>query len=320
VNADDESSPQIAVQLATTIIAKKAPVIIGPATTSNCSAVFPLVVDGPVLWCLTPGFHPPRGSYGFSSNALTSALINDTVRYFHALGLNRIALIATTDASGQDGERNLDAAVAAPDVAGASVVDREHFNVSDVSVTAQMARIKASGAQALIAWASLTPFTTVLRSFNDAGLEIPVATTNANGSAAQLKTYVSFVPKMLLVAAMLNQIPDQIPPGPVKRKVDQFYADYRTMLGILPEGSSNLVWDAALIIVDALKRYGPNATASQIRDYIENLHGWVGINGVYDFRDGSQRGLGENNVIVTRWDSARNVFVAVSAAGGAPLK
>jgi len=96
VNQDDESSPQVAVQLAATIIAKKAQVIIGPATTSNCSAVFPLVVEGPVLWCLTPGFHPPRGSYGFSSNASTSALINDTVRYFHALGLNKIALIAST--------------------------------------------------------------------------------------------------------------------------------------------------------------------------------------------------------------------------------
>jgi branched-chain amino acid transport system substrate-binding protein len=317
---DDQTNPQVAVAAANVILAKSVPVILGPATTANCNAIFPLVQNGPVLWCFSPGFHPPKDSYGFSSNTSTGALIVDTVRYFHALGLNRLALIASTDATGLDGERMLDAAVTAPEMTGVSVVARQHFNVDDISVAAQMAAIKSSGAQALVAWTSLAPFATVVRGFTGAGLDIPIATTNANGSAAQLKSYASFIPKTLLIAAMLNQVPEQVPAGPVKRKIDEFYAAYRAALGFAPEGSANLSWDAATIVVDALRKYGPNATARQIRDYIENLHGWIGINGEYDFRDGSQRGLGEKNLIVMRWDPARNVFSGVSRPGGTPLR
>ena len=42
-----------------------------------------------------------------------------------------------------------------------TVVAREHFNLTDISVAAQMANIKSSGAQALIAWSTGTPVATI---------------------------------------------------------------------------------------------------------------------------------------------------------------
>jgi branched-chain amino acid transport system substrate-binding protein len=323
---DDQTNPQVAVLLAKTIIAKNVPVILGPAMTANCNAVFPLVQDdGPVLWCFTPGFHPPKDSFGFSSNASTTALIRATAVYCHALGLNKVALIASTDATGQDGEKTLDATLAAPDLGGMSVVAREHFNVTDLSVAAQVARVKASGAQVLFAWTTATPLATVLHGVDEAGLDIPVVTTPGNSSATQLKSYAGFVPKTLIMGAMVNQVSDPAqlasrPNGPLKRKIDEYYGEYKTTLGILPDGSSNIAWDSAIIVLDALRKYGPNATPRQIHDYIENLHGWVGINGEYDFRDGSQRGLSEKNIVVVRWDPAGTAFVAVSKPGGLPLR
>ena len=65
---------------------------------------------------------------------------------------------------------------------------------------------------------------------------------------------------------------------------------------------------------------GTDATPDAIRAYIEGLHGWAGINGLYDFRDGSQRGLAENTAIVIRWNGANATFEGVSKPGGAPLK
>jgi branched-chain amino acid transport system substrate-binding protein len=316
---DDQSNPQIAVQLANGIIAKKAAVILGPSLVGDCGAILPLVQNGPVLWCFSPGFHPPKDSYGFSSNSSTTDLIKDNVRYFHALGLNKIGLVVTTDASGQDGERSIDAAIAEAENAGMSVVAREHFNISDVSVAAQIAHVKASGAQAMFAWTTGTPLGTVLRGIAEGGLDIPVATTNANAYSVQLKSYAGFMPKTLLFAGQFHQVPGQIPDGPVKRKIAQYYAAYKT-IGAVPEGSNSLSWDSTLIVIDALKKYGPAATAQQIHDYIENLHGWTGINGEYDFRDGSQRGLGEKDGIIIRWDPVKSAFVGMSKPGGMPLK
>jgi branched-chain amino acid transport system substrate-binding protein len=79
-------------------------------------------------------------------------------------------------------------------------------------------------------------------------------------------------------------------------------------------------WDPALIVVNAYKKLGPNATASQFRDYLSGLHGFAGANGVYDFRDGSQRGLTQANAIMVRWDAGRDTWIAISKFGGEPLK
>jgi hypothetical protein len=40
------------------------------------------------------------------------------------------------------------------------------------------------------------------------------------------------------------------------------------------------------------------------------------VNGIYDFRDGSQRGISASAVVVDRWDVAKQTFVVVSKPGG----
>lgn len=71
-----------------------------------------------------------------------------------------------------------------------------------------------------------------------------------------------------------------------------------------------------MIMISALRTLGTQATAQQVRDYIVNLHGWVGINGVYDFRDGMQRGIGQRSQVMDRWDKTRSEFIAVSRPAG----
>jgi ABC-type branched-subunit amino acid transport system substrate-binding protein len=78
-------------------------------------------------------------------------------------------------------------------------------------------------------------------------------------------------------------------------------------------------WDSAQIVLNALRKIGLKATATQIRDYIAGLHSWYGAAGQYDFRDGSQRGLTAKTSVVVRFDAAKGRFVPVSRIGGAPL-
>jgi hypothetical protein len=89
--------------------------------------------------------------------------------------------------------------------------------------------------------------------------------------------------------------------------------------GIRPDFQNNIAWDPAMIIVSAYRAEGPNATAQQLQSYIQNLHSWAGINGIYDFRDGLQRGITLGVGVVVRWDPAKGDFVAMSKLGGYPL-
>ena len=74
-----------------------------------------------------------------------------------------------------------------------------------------------------------------------------------------------------------------------------------------------------MVIIDALRKIGPNATAAQLHTYLEGLHDYTGITGTYDFRDGSQRGLTVNSTLIMRWDPDKADFVSVSKAGGDPM-
>jgi branched-chain amino acid transport system substrate-binding protein len=75
-----------------------------------------------------------------------------------------------------------------------------------------------------------------------------------------------------------------------------------------------------MIVISALRKFGPTATAAQIRTYITNLQGFPGINGEYDFKAEPQRGLQRDATVMVKWDPTKNDWYAVSRAGGAPLK
>jgi branched-chain amino acid transport system substrate-binding protein len=315
---DDQSNPQVAVQLLTGVIAKHVPIVLGSTLAAMCGAMLPLVKDGPVDYCFSSAIYPPKGSYMFSGNISTKDLLAVNIRYFRQRGWKRIALITTTDASGQDGDRNMDALLADPENNGVTLAAHEHFNPGDVSVDAQMTRIKDSGAQALIIYAAGTPFGTVLHGAADVGLTVPMSTTTANLSYAAMKQFSAFMPQELYFTGPPGVALDAIPNGPLKNAVRTF-VDSAKAAGLHPDIGLLAGWDPALIVVSALNKLGLDATSAQIESYIENLHGWAGAYGVYDFRDGSQRGLAQNNGIVVRWDPAKDYWVGVSKFGGAPL-
>jgi branched-chain amino acid transport system substrate-binding protein len=320
VIADDQSQPQVDVQLASALIAQGVPIILGPSLTGGCNAINALLKpDGPLLYCLTAGAHPAKGGYAFTYGVSTRDLIAVTMRYFHDKGWKKIALITSTDASGQDGEAGVDEALKRPEFADMTLVAREHYAVADQTVDAQITRIKAAGPQAIFAWGTGSPIGTVFRSIGNVGLDLPVAVSASNLIYPQMKQFAAILPPQFMSAGLPAVALDSIPPGPLHTAVKD-YTDGITAFGQHPDVAQAIGWDPALILIGAYKKLGLTATATQFRDYLSTLHGFAGANGVYDFRDGSQRGLSEANGIMVRWDAGKDTWVAISKFGGEPLK
>jgi len=97
---DDQTNPQITVQIANGILAEKPAVMLGSSIVAMCNAMAPLLKEGPFDYCLSPGVHPAPGSYQYSTSADTHALIEALVRYFRSSGKAKIAFMTSTDASG----------------------------------------------------------------------------------------------------------------------------------------------------------------------------------------------------------------------------
>jgi branched-chain amino acid transport system substrate-binding protein len=319
---DDQTSPQVAVQLTNQILATKPAVFIGSEIVAMCNAQAPLVAkNGPVMYCLSPGAHPDPGSYEFSAGISTKDLWVALVRYLRLSGLNQIAMITPTDASGQDADRGLDGAVARAENAGVKIVAREHFNPSDISVTAQMTRIAAAKPNVVIGWAAGTPFGTVLKAFNDSGLKTPVVTTTANLSWPMIAQFGTILPPKLLFPAYPGS-PDtsMLHLEPAIQQAKAAYHRSLAEINVKADNGTDVAWDPLMIIVSALRSLGPNATADQIHNYIANLRNYAGANGNYNFPQTPQRGLDFGNAIVAEWDPVRQEFVCVSHFGGVPLE
>lgn len=314
---DDQSNPAVDVQIVNRIVASKAPVMIGPELTASCAAAVPLLKDGPVSMCLSPGLHPDPGGYAFSAAASNLDLAIVTQHYAKRRGWKRVAFLFTTDASGQDGEHWIRQAFGEPEASGTQIVAIEHYGVTDVSVAAQLARIKAAAPDALDVWSSGASSATALRGIQDAGLDIPILTSYSNATSAQMAAYKGFVPKELLIAgppAMLP--PDQLDRGRLRNAVDAFYAAFERA-GTRPDVLQAGAWDAGHIVVAALRSLGPNATAAQVRAYIAGLSNFSGVTGSFDFRAIPQRGQDwRSSVLMTRWDPAKGTFVRASPIGG----
>ena len=316
---DDQSNPQIAVQVATQIVASKPPVILGSAVVATCNAMAPLMRRGPVLYCFSPGLYPAPGSFVFSSSASTRDLASSLLRYVRLRGWSKVALITSTDASGQDALRQIKELTALPDHKEIQLVGEASFNPTDVSAAAQIQRLKGAQPQVLIAWTTGAPVGTVFKAIVDAGLDVPVATTDGNMTHAQMTQYASFLPKELYIPS-----PEWVPstrkdiPAEVTAAKEFFFKAFEGT-DIKPDGPSTFAWDPAFLVVTALRKLDPNATADQLRDYLAKWEGVAGINGIYNFPKDPQRGLDETNVVVTRWDAAKSTWVVVSEPGGKPI-
>src|ERR1700679_1298187 len=95
----------------------------------------------------------------------------------------------------------MDAVMGRREIKHLTLIDREHFNPTDLSVAAQIERIRASAAQAVIAGVTGSAAATILRGMVQAGLDIAVAPTGGHEVFAVMQQWKDFLPKGLVMAS-----------------------------------------------------------------------------------------------------------------------
>lgn len=319
---DDQSNPATAVALLGPVLAQNPAVVLGATIAGPTQAMAALVkANGPVLYALTPNITPDKGGFVFSAGCVASNYGAAALRFFRARGVTKIATVTTSDASGQNNLASLDEALTYNENKTMRVIDREQFALSDISMAAQGARIKAAAPQAVFAYPNGSEFGTALHGLADAGLNLPVYTSAANFNPTLLDRFKAIVPTELYSTAFSFFNRDRRAGDPLKEPIDEFYAELGAA-NIQPTVAHMFAWDPARIVVTLLRQLGPNATAQQLRDAILALHRFPGAAGIYDFGRGDQHGLSQDAVLVIRYDpkSPTSRSVVVSQPGGAPLK
>ena len=154
-----------------------------------------------------------------------------------------------------------------------------------------------------------------------AGLDVPVGTTNGNQTFAQMEQYKDFLPKTLYIPTSAFPKHDglfKLDPR-VEAEQAKFYAAL-DKVKVKADNMAALSWDPGILVVSALRALGPKATAEQVRDWIASQTDFAGINGLYNFKEVPQRGVTVKNAVVTLWDPTVQNWTVVSQPTGVPVQ
>jgi branched-chain amino acid transport system substrate-binding protein len=317
--SDNQSTASTSVSLASPLVSQVPILIVGTLTTTDRPVDDLVTSSGPVIYDLSPGDHPKRDSYVYSTGVSTTALTQAFINFAQSKGWKHVAAITSTDASGQDGWTNIQKAVAGSHGA-VTITDHETFAPNAVSVTTQLSKIKASNPQALLIWTTGTPLGVVLKGMQELGMDsLPTMTTNGNVSYAEMQRLASELPAQLYFPGGPFLASPSVLAGPEKSAVQAFDSTLRASNDRVPGIGESQSWDVGLILVSALRKLGTGATASQIHSYIDSLTSLAGAQGTYNFTDPSipdNRGLGISSVYIARWSKSQGHWVAVSGPAG----
>jgi branched-chain amino acid transport system substrate-binding protein len=303
--ADDQSKPDQAVEQARELVKDKAAAIVGPSVVGSCKAVMPLVKSrGPVNYCLSPGIEP--ADYTWSASADTADLAQAGLNYWKSKGITKIGLLSTTDGSGTNGAAAVNSASAR---LGMQVTSRATYDPTAVSITSQLQQVTTGHPQAIVVWATGTPAGVALKAIQEAGLNLPVMTTNGNLANAFLKRIADYTPKTLLIPATRDFWWQTLPASDPAVKLEKDYHDrYQAKYNEPPDFGPGVGYDAVLNIAAALRKAG-SADAKELRTALAQLAGAQGVVGTYTMSPDNHRGISLDAVAIVQAQNGRFTYV-----------
>jgi branched-chain amino acid transport system substrate-binding protein len=270
--------------------------IIGPFTSGTSLAVIPIIEEANVpnisLGASIRITQPPK-KWVFTTPQTD---VNAVARIYDHLAkqkINKMAILTVSNGFGDSGRQQL--LEQAPQNRITIVAD-ERFGEKDSDMTAQLNRIRGTEAQAIVCWTVGPTEAIVTKNWKQLAMKIPLYQSHGAASkkflsmAGQSAEGIRFpAPKLIVV----DKIPESDPQKPVLIK---FKEDYEKKYKQEVSKFGGDAYDAMHIFLQALKSVGPDRL--KIRDFIENLKGYIGINGTYNYSPTNHNGLSKEDFVM----------------------
>jgi branched-chain amino acid transport system substrate-binding protein len=217
------------------------------------------------------------------------------LKYVKSKGITKVGIISDSGGFGKDGVEVLKAEM--PKY-GITAVANETFNAGDSDMTAQLTKIKNSGAQAVVMWAAGAEASTIAKDMAQLKMTVPLIGSHGNarqqfiqGAGAAAEGFTFAAGKIL--------VPEAYGVGSDEYKVATDFIDrYTKRFGKAPDTFAGHAYDALNITVEAMKRLPEGFTPAQLRDEIEKTSGFVGIGGKFTYSATDHAGMTESDLVM----------------------
>ncbi len=217
-------------------------------------------------------------------------------------GHQKVALISDSGGYGKDGREII---LSQAKDAGIEIVADETFNPGDTDMSAQLTRIKGSGADALLMWSAGKEASTVVKGAQELSLGMPMyggsgqARTEFVEGAGDAAEGFTFGTGKSLIAE--NWPKDSAEYG----AVSDFAARYQEAYNEAPDIFAGHAFDAINIVTDGLQRAGADADSKALRDAIEQTESLAGFGGNFTFSEKDHNGLTTNDLALYRIEGGK---------------
>ncbi len=276
----------------------KVSVIIGPTLSGTTLAVVKVVERAriPLVSCaasykiVTP---VEKRHWIFKVPASDRHVVSKLYEYMQSKGIKKVGIMTVSTGFGASGREEL--LRLAPKF-GIKIVADERYGPKDTDLTVQLTKIKASGAQAVVNWSVGPTQILAVKNWHDLGMKIPLFQSHGFGSKKNLELAGPAAEGVMLALGKVNVgslLPDT---DPQKKVIMAYKKEYEKKYGEPISSFGGHAWDAFNIVVQAMKKAGPNP--AKIRDCIENTKGFVGQHGIFNFSPKDHNGLSEKDLVM----------------------
>lgn len=289
---DDESSPDKALVFAKRLVTQdKVAVILGPSLSSTTRAILPTTEAAkvPVLYN-TPINEPPPGSFQFSVWPSEETSYRVALQELQRRGVKRLALLATTDTTGESGFAWLTKLSPAY---GMTVVGAERLNINDKDVTPQMTVLRGTNPDAVFSSLSGAAVAAVCRSYVRLGMKQPLVFSTGAVTTNFPELLKGITPETLIFPTYKVLLgPDALAASdPSRGPLIEYFRDYLAKYGKRPDSTGGSGFDAAGLAFLAFQKTNSNDPA-KIREALQQVKNHAGVNAVYNFSPEQHRGAG----------------------------
>ncbi len=244
----------------------------------------------------------------FKSPQADSSAVEKIYMYCQAKKIKKVGIITVSAGFGVEGRKQLKRM--APKY-GIEIVADELYAPKDTDMTAQLTKIKASGAQAMINWSIGPPQVIVTKNWSDLGMrgKILLIHSHGFGNKGNIRLAGGAAEGVLAPLDRVIFAERVDPKHPQKAVIMKYKTEYEKRYKKDVSTFGGHAYDAIMMAVDALKAVGPDKKA--IRDYIEQkIRYWPGTGGIFNMSPTDHTGLGPDafemiEVINGEWELAR---------------
>lgn len=287
---DTESSASVAVQIVPKVESSGAKAFFSCCFAAESQAADAKTsTEGPITFNADPNIPMPSGSYLFDATMPATEGLTATEKFIGLNGWKKVALLTDTTPGEDTARSSLTGAAAAN---GYSVTTDQVFDVTATSLATQITKIAATKPDAIVLWSVGPQIATAFSAIAASPLaNTPVLLSDGDLNLAILKKTASTLPANTYAPGAYYLVAQQGGVPAKEAAVLKYFLKAEGLSGSSNDNVASYLVDSFNVAVAAVQKLGVNATNEQLRNYVETLSGFQGINGTYQFSPSNHTGL-----------------------------